>query len=158
MDTEKSTKNVMGSKRQRASAIILQDNKILLIRRIKPGHDYYIFPGGGVDDGESIEEAFIREVKEELNLDVRKYRFFFSVENLMVPSHATIHTGNRDEHYFLVEAYTGTPQISGPEKNRMNEQNQYHVAWLSLKEMEQLKEVYPREGVIKLLDFLRIQE
>ena len=62
MDTEKSTKNVMGSKRQRASAIILQDNKILLIRRIKPGHDYYIFPGGGVDDGESIGQSIGREV------------------------------------------------------------------------------------------------
>ncbi|MBI2618184.1 NUDIX domain-containing protein [Candidatus Kaiserbacteria bacterium] len=145
----------MESRRQRASAVILQGDKILLIRRIKPDRDYYIFPGGGADEGEEVEMALAREVKEELNLDVIKYKFIFSIKNLSIPSHITTHKGNRDEHYFLIEAHSGIPEISGPEKERMNEQNQYHIVWLGLNEIKKMENVYPREGTRKLIDFLR---
>ncbi|ADG13263.1 NUDIX hydrolase [Methanocaldococcus infernus ME] len=51
--------------------IIFEDNKILLIkRRNEPFKGYYALPGGFVECGESCEEAIIREIKEETNLDV----------------------------------------------------------------------------------------
>jgi 8-oxo-dGTP pyrophosphatase MutT (NUDIX family) len=126
--------------RKRASAVIIRDGKILLIRRVRSDKEYFVFPGGGVDEGESVEEAVAREVKEELCLDVKKYKFLFSIENLAVPPFITIHTGNRNEYYFLIEDYSGVPEIGGPEKERITAQNQYHVAWL-----------FPREGVEKLI-------
>ncbi|KKQ01845.1 MAG: MutT/Nudix, partial [Candidatus Moranbacteria bacterium GW2011_GWD2_36_198] len=34
-------------------AIIKNDDSLLVIKRIKNGETYFVFPGGGVDDGES---------------------------------------------------------------------------------------------------------
>ena len=47
---------------------VLQDNKILLTKR--DDFETWILPGGGVEDGESIAQAAIRETKEETGLDV----------------------------------------------------------------------------------------
>ena len=35
-------------------------------------NDLWEYPGGKVEDGEKIEEALIREIKEELNVDISK--------------------------------------------------------------------------------------
>ena len=44
---------------------------VLLVRRgIEPYKDYWALPGGFVEYGESVEEAAIREAKEETNIDV----------------------------------------------------------------------------------------
>jgi ADP-ribose pyrophosphatase YjhB (NUDIX family) len=43
---------------------------ILLKRAFAPGKDLWTFPGGFVDLGESVEQAAIREVREELAIDV----------------------------------------------------------------------------------------
>ena len=141
----------MSELRKRASAVIVENGKVLLIKRVKPDAEYYIFPGGGVDENESIEEALKREVKEELNLKVEKFKPLFSIENLSVPSLITIHKDNRNEFYLLVEKFSGVPEISGPERERMNEQNQYHLEWVDLSKLEEMKNVYPREGVAKLM-------
>ncbi|WP_456472696.1 NUDIX domain-containing protein [Methanocaldococcus sp.] len=51
--------------------IIYDNGRILLIKRKKePFKDYYALPGGFVECGETVEEAIIREIKEETNLDV----------------------------------------------------------------------------------------
>lgn len=50
-------------------AIIIKDGKLGMIHSRK--FDYYTFAGGGIDPGESQEEALIREVREELGLKVR---------------------------------------------------------------------------------------
>lgn len=146
---------MVNHRRQRASAVILKDKKVLLIRRIKSDQDYYVFPGGGVDEGESIKDALIREVKEELNLDVKEQKLIFSIEDLSVPPFVTIHKGSRDEHYFLVENFTGLPQFGGPEKDQMNEQNQYHIEWIELGDMSKYGNIYPRDGVNKLLNYFK---
>ena len=53
----------------RVSAIIVQDSKIVLIHRKKDGQEYWVLPGGHVEDGESPEAALTREVKEETEED-----------------------------------------------------------------------------------------
>lgn len=49
--------------RPSARAIIVKDGNVLLIHSAK--YDYYKFPGGGIEKGESPEEALVREVAEE---------------------------------------------------------------------------------------------
>jgi ADP-ribose pyrophosphatase YjhB (NUDIX family) len=53
------------------SAAIFRDGKVLIVRRARPpANGLYTLPGGGVELGETLEEAVIREVKEETALDV----------------------------------------------------------------------------------------
>ena len=138
--------------RDRATAIIKKDGKFLLFHRIKLGHDYFVFPGGGVEAGEMVGDALVREVYEELELKVLSFKPLFIIEDLHVPSWATIHVEQlQNHHYFLVEDYVGEPKVSGPEKAEMNDNNQYHIVWLSLEELEKQLNVFPREGVFKLL-------
>jgi 8-oxo-dGTP pyrophosphatase MutT (NUDIX family) len=56
--------------RIRAGIVLIQDNKVALIERHRAGLDYYVFPGGGVDVGESPEQAAVREAMEELGIEV----------------------------------------------------------------------------------------
>ncbi len=55
-----------------AIALINDDNKILLSKRPKNKHlsGFWEFPGGKVEIGETPEVALIREIKEELNIDI----------------------------------------------------------------------------------------
>jgi len=56
-------------------AIFAWNGGILLVRRaIEPSYGKWVFPGGYVDRGETLEAAAIREVKEESGLDVRLVR------------------------------------------------------------------------------------
>lgn len=41
-----------------------------LIKRVRGGRAYYLFPGGGVEEGETAEQAAVREAREELGVDV----------------------------------------------------------------------------------------
>jgi len=55
--------------------IEMQPKGIVLVKRKNPPQGWAI-PGGFVDYGESLEEAAVREAKEETNLDVRLVRQF----------------------------------------------------------------------------------
>ena len=57
---------------QTAAAIIeFPNNKVLLIKRGTPVfRGYWALPGGKVEDGETVEEAMVREVREETGLAV----------------------------------------------------------------------------------------
>ena len=52
--------------RTRAGVVLIEDGKVALIERHRAGLDYFVFPGGGVDDGETPEQAAVREAMEEL--------------------------------------------------------------------------------------------
>lgn len=57
-------------------AVISRGNRLLVIRRSSkvpaPGH--YCFPGGALEEGETEEQALIRELAEELNITIRPVR------------------------------------------------------------------------------------
>ena len=54
-----------------AGGLLLQDGKILLVRhQITDRYDFWVAPGGGVEETETLEEAAVREVREETGLDV----------------------------------------------------------------------------------------
>lgn len=58
-----------------SGAVFSFDGGIVLVRRaIEPSYGKWVFPGGYVDRGETLEGATVREVKEESGLDIRLMR------------------------------------------------------------------------------------
>ena len=56
--------------RQRVQAIIIQNNKVLFGSGLVNGKDFrHFFIGGGIEEGENPEEAIMRELMEEANVD-----------------------------------------------------------------------------------------
>jgi 8-oxo-dGTP diphosphatase len=53
------------------SAAIFRDGRVLIVRRGRPpAHGLYTLPGGGVELGETLEEAIKREAREETGLEI----------------------------------------------------------------------------------------
>jgi len=52
-------------------SLLRWQGRILLIRHEKPGKEYWLLPGGGVNSGESLVDALRRELREELGIDDR---------------------------------------------------------------------------------------
>ena len=113
--------------KDRASGIIIKDNKILLIHRIREDREYWVFPGGGVEENETIEQALDREIAEELSLTVKDKKFLFKIEN-----------SGRFEHHFLISEYGGKPKLGGPELERMNNKNQYILTWIPVDQLNSI--------------------
>ena len=65
----------------RVRGIVIHDNKVLLIKRVRfDGNKenlYYVFPGGGLEEDEILEQGVKREVLEELgiNVDVEEMKY-----------------------------------------------------------------------------------
>jgi len=117
---------------KRVSAIVIKDNKILLIHRRKEGREYWVVPGGGVEEGEGLEQGLIREVKEETGLDLIRY-------NLIAQN-----TEDEIEHYFYIcELSKGEPVLGGPEAEDNNKDNWYHLEWMSKDKLSNLS-LYPK--------------
>ena len=66
--------------RPRACAAIINADKILMVCHQTPSRTYLTFPGGGVDKGETFEQAAVREVKEETGVNVKVVRLLFVEE------------------------------------------------------------------------------
>ena len=74
------------------AAIIKKENKILATKR---GYGEFInmweFPGGKIEFGETNEAALIREIKEELDADIKIDEFALTVEYTYPTFHLTMH-------------------------------------------------------------------
>ena len=130
---------------------MIKDGKILLMHRFKRGREYWVFPGGGIERGEKPEEALIREMKEETSLDVKIDRLLFKLENQFRKEYGGNVSGDALEYYFLIKEFFGDMALGSPEKERMNENNRYHLEWTELSKIKEMPTLYPREAVKRVV-------
>ena len=89
--------------RIRVAGIIFIDGGIALMHRVgvikrKDIQEYYTFPGGGLEEGETLEEGTIREIKEEFGIDVKVVKKLYELESKRF---------NQKEYFFLCEYVSG---------------------------------------------------
>ena len=85
-----------------AGIVMMNDGVVFMHRknviRNKDYQEYYTFPGGHLEEGETLEEGVIREIKEEFGINVKVIRKVYELENDRV---------NMKEYFFLCEYIDG---------------------------------------------------
>jgi 8-oxo-dGTP diphosphatase len=122
----------------RAVCIILKDNKVLLMHRgnTRDGKDFWVFPGGTVEENEAAENAVIRELEEETSVKATVDRKLYSHD----------YTTN-EQHYFLCKYVSGKPKLGDfNEAKTMQEDPDeiYDPQWVPLKKIPEML-LYPLE-------------
>ncbi|MGB5945705.1 NUDIX hydrolase [Paenisporosarcina sp.] len=125
--------------RDRAAVVIVKNNKVGLIKRIRNGSVYYVFPGGGIEDGEHPETGAKREALEELGVKVNVTECFAKLEF------------NGTQYFFLaeiIEGVFGTGQ--GEEYTDENrDRGTYLPIWIDIKKLSSF-DVKPKEISLKI--------
>ena len=123
-------------KRIRAVAILIKNNKVLLIHR-KNEKEYFVFPGGGVENGETVEQAVVRELKEETTINVKIDRLLYH----------HIYDNDTELFFFLCDYISGEAKLAddSPEKEEMLEGKEFfNPVWVEIKELRNSL-LYPLE-------------
>ena len=124
--------------RIRAGIVLIKENRVALIERYRAGFHYYSFPGGGVDEGESVEQAAIREAMEELGIEV-------AIKQKV----AEIQLGHKSRQvYYLVEQTggefgTGVGEEYTDSDPDDPEQGVYIPIWMPIEKLSEYETIYP---------------
>lgn len=120
--------------RNSAKAVIIREDKILLLRKADKDGSYTVLPGGGQEFDETLTQALEREVLEETGAEVEvgellHIREYFSEKHEFAFEDRALH---QIEFFFRCELKTE------PDPGRANEldSNQQEVVWVRLSELE----------------------
>ena len=136
-----------------SKAIIISNNCVLLNRCVRgDGSVYYNLPGGGQPQYETMEQAVIREVKEETGYDVRILRFAALAEEIdtdeklrkSYPSYT-----HRIMHIFLAEIEGDRKELPSEKDFEMEKSE-----WIPVDEISELPEICPPSLRNKLAEIL----
>ena len=122
-----------------AAAIIIKDDSVFATQRgYGEWKGWWEFPGGKIEDGESPEEALVREIREELEAEIEVEQLFETVEWDYPDFHLNMHC-------FLCSLKSETLHLNEHQA----------AAWLTLETMTSVKWLPADEGLAgKIRDYL----
>lgn len=129
-------------KRISSRGIIIEEQSVYAMfrRKITKNGDikeYYVIPGGGINEKETLQENVIRELKEELSVDVKINGYLGKDENSETVA-----------HFFCCTIVEGTPKLGGEELKRCTEQNFYEIQKVLLKDLDK-QDILSKDMIMK---------
>jgi 8-oxo-dGTP diphosphatase len=129
--------------RHRAAGVVIHDDKLLVMYRVRDKQEFYVFPGGGIDNGETLEQAVERELLEETSINVKVGILLYEFR-----------LNNGDIHYYYkCEYLNGTPALNldtNEYKESLLGYNYYKPMWLPVDEVSKTI-LYPEDAKKALL-------
>ncbi|GAA0359078.1 NUDIX domain-containing protein [Alkalibacterium iburiense] len=129
--------------RDRSSVVIIENQKVVLIQRLRDGSIYYVFPGGGIENGETPEAGAKREALEELGVEVKVKECISEVEF------------NGTQYFFLSEIISGTLGTGQGEEytDKNRDRGTYLPMWVDIESLSSI-DVRPNEVALKVQSLL----
>lgn len=112
--------------RDACRGLLVNDGKILLTYEIN--NDRYMIPGGGVEEGEMLEECCERELLEETGMKVKVIDNYLEIEELY-------DTWRHTQHFFICELIEDTGEVHLTEAE---EEAGYKSVWMPVEEALEL--------------------
>ena len=136
-------------KRINGRAIIIENDEIILMirRKIIKGivNEYYAIPGGGKEDGETIEECVKREIKEEFNLDIEVKELLGIVED-----------DKNIGYIYNTNIIGGTLKLGGEEKEFNTKENYYEIRKINIKDIDKYNILEENKELIRKAYYKRL--
>lgn len=128
--------------RNRGSVVIIENNKLCLIKRVRNNTVYYVFPGGGIKAGETPKEAANREAIEELGVIVELKDCLAEIEYEGI------------QYFFLANIISGTIGTGQGEEftERTRDRGTYLPMWVEIDVLSAI-DVKPRVVAKKVKEF-----
>jgi 8-oxo-dGTP diphosphatase len=114
-------------RRPRAAVVLRDETRVALIRRVRDGHTYFVFPGGGIQTDETPADAATREAREELGVDI-----------VLGPRLLIEEFRGQTVHYFsglIVGGAFGTGTGDELRTSGSTERGTYEAVWMELTEL-----------------------
>lgn len=126
IDTKDYDPNGKAFIRPSVRSIIIENNKVAMVHSLK--YDYYKFPGGGIESGESHSEALIRETAEETGLlivpqTIHEYGYVHRVQK---GTHEEMFV--QDNYYYLCKA---DPHVKPQSLDDYEAEERFTLEWIN---------------------------
>ena len=115
--------------------VVIKDGKILLSKQFG---DKYDLPGGGVDLGENLELAVVREVKEETGIAVNNPKLLNVAESYFADRHAIVGENYHSILFYYECTFVGG-EISTDGFDKWEKNYADKAEWIDLKKINELK-------------------
>lgn len=129
-------------KRISSRGIIIDGDNVYTMfrRRIKDDgtvKEYYVVPGGGIEENEELTESILREMKEEFSVGVKIIGYLGKDE-----SEETI------AHFFHCEIVSGTPTLGGEELEKCCDSNYYEIRQVPINNLDSI-DIMAKDMILK---------
>lgn len=134
--------------RNRSMALVVRDEKILMVQALRRGGLFWELPGGGIEIGETPEEAALRELNEECGLTGVISR---ALSTLCCKDGSV-------EYVFLVDVSREQKEIVGIDPEAAEgEQTIKNVSWKKLDELSERDRAFLwSRGLVEVDDFFEL--
>jgi len=130
----------------RAQCLVVRDGKVLMVKHKHENDEWYCSPGGGIEKGETPEQAAIRELQEECN-----------VSGVIIKKTSEYVDPYDNENFFYtfyVDIGDQIPSLGYDPEEDVKNHVLSEVRWMSLNELSEVDRAFLwASGLLSIIDF-----